>query len=209
MKKSNFIKLFSIVLLLFITISVFAQDNQTNPKPQFKKHEFNVSIGVFPIPLNPFNLIYENFYFSGYYFGFYNKPEYTSYLIPFSFNFSYYYNFSSKYSLGISGVYSLKKIEDLLSTQYGVNIHVYSLFITNKFTYINKKNISLYSSVGVGINYTNELGRRESFSFNGGTNYIFPDIQLCLLGLNFAKSKLFNIEVGYGPQGIFKFGVNF
>jgi hypothetical protein len=209
MKKSNFIILLSIFLLFCSTISVFAQENQTNPKPQFKKHEFNVSVGVFPIPLNPYNLFFEDFYFSGYYFGLVNKPETDSYSIPFSFNFRYYYNFSSTYSLGVSGVYSLKKIKDLLSTEYGVNIHVYSLFITNKFTYINNKNISLYSSVGIGINYTNELGSRESFSFNGGTNYIFPDIQLCLLGLNFAKSKLFNIEIGYGPQGIFKFGVNF
>jgi len=209
MKKYYFKLLMAIAILLFATNEGFSQETQTPKTPKLKKHEFNVSVGIFPIPLNPINLVYENFYFSGYYFGFYNKPEYTSYSIPFSFNFSYYYNFSSKYSLGINGVYSLKKTESLLSTKYGINIHVYSLFISNKFTYINKDNLSLYSSVGIGINYTNRLGKRESFSFTGHTNYIFPDIHICLLGLNFAKSKVLNMEIGYGAQGIFKVGVNF
>ncbi len=209
MKSYHLKKIILIVLLFCTIISAFAQENQSSQLLKMKKHEFNVSVGVFPIPLNPYNLVFEDFYFSGFFFGFVNKPENDSYSIPFSFNIRYFYNFNSKYSLGVCGVYSLKKIEDLLSTEYGVNIHVYSLFISNKFTYINKSNFSVYSSIGIGINYTNELSISDRFSFTEGTNYIFPDIQICLLGLNFAKSKILNMEIGYGAQGIFKVGVNF
>lgn len=209
MKQRILSKIMMIVIFIFSTISIFAQENQTTPKPTFKRHEFNVSVGVFPIPLNPYNLVFEDFYFSGYFFGLVNKHEYTSYSIPFSLNCSYHYKLSPKYSLGINAVYSLKKTRDVLSTIYGTNIHVFSLFVSNKFTYFNNEKASLYSTVAVGFNYTNELGFRESFSFKRGTNYFFPDIHICLLGLSLGKSKILNMEIGYGSQGIFKVGVNF
>jgi hypothetical protein len=61
MEKHYLKLLMVIVILLFACNKGVSQETQNPTKPKSQKQEFNMSVRIFPIPLNPSNLVFENF----------------------------------------------------------------------------------------------------------------------------------------------------
>ncbi len=206
MKQHYLRNLITIVLLLFMTISVFAQEPQTPTKPQFKKHEFNVSVGVFntigmnpllnqgnPIPL----------------FSYSNNSDLLFFKIG-SLNVEYNFNLTKFYSIGTSLSYTYTRERDITYQNgdgffYHINSHFISIFINNKFNYITKKNYNLYSAFGIGLT---QAIREPNATFTP-KNVLYFNFQLCLIGISLTNKYPLFFELGIGPQGIFKFGYKF
>jgi hypothetical protein len=206
MKKRNLSKIVLIVLFIFSTISVFAQENQTTPKPTFKRHEFNVSVGVFntigmnpllnqgkPIPL----------------FSYSNNSDLLFYKIG-SFNVEYNLNLLKFYSIGGSLSYTYTRERDVTYQNghaifFHINSHFISIFINNKFNYVNKKSYKMYSGFGIGLT---KAIREPNVTFTP-KNIFYFNFQLCLIGISLTNKYPLFFELGIGPQGIFKVGVNF
>lgn len=195
-----------VVITLFVIIDGFSQENQTPTKLNFKKNEFNVSVGV----LNTLEAFWGYSYFDPIpLFSYFNESEYFFKIG--SFNAQYYRNITKVYSLGISLSYTFSRKRDVEffghwdPVFYNVDSHLFSFLIKNKFNYIRNSKYNLYSSIGIGI--TNV--RRASNRFFEGKQNFYYDLHLCFIGISFSKKIPLLLELGIGPQGIFKIGYTF
>jgi hypothetical protein len=199
MKKFILLVFVSIVLLLFMTISVFAQESQSPTTPKFKKHSFQVSFGAFPIVgVTTFFLAIEPNPSPAYYVR--NSTGYG--LLVGSFNLEYNYQFASKFSTGYALSYSMIKTRITNNTRY-YNIFCHQLFL--KYQYYKSTNISLYSSLYLGL----ALGLAVEYP---GVDFFTSKLlnvnsHVCFIGAKFKNNVL--LEFGLGNQGIFKFGYAF
>lgn len=195
-----------VVITLFVIIDGFSQENQTPTKLNFKKNEFNVSVGV----LNTLEAFWGYSYFDPIpLFSYFNESEYFFKIG--SFNAQYYRNITKVYSLGISLSYTFSRKRDVEffghwdPVFYNVDSHLFSFLIKNKFNYIRNSKYNLYSSIGIGI--TN-VRRASNLFFEGKQNFYY-DLHLCFIGISFSKKIPLLLELGIGPQGIFKIGYTF
>ncbi|PKP24694.1 MAG: hypothetical protein CVU06_04735 [Bacteroidetes bacterium HGW-Bacteroidetes-22] len=206
MEKYYLKQLMAIVLFLFATNEGFSQETQNPTTPKFKKHEFNVSVGVFnTIQSNPITLSRTIPLFS------YRSNSGLLFFKIGSFNLEYNLNLSKIYSIGgsISYTYSRKNnkryLWDGTPIYYDAHSHFLSFFINNKFNYIRNKNFNIYSGFGIGL--TQML--KESNQFSASSNAFHFDFQLCFVGIAFTNKIPLLLEFGLGPQGIFKIGFKF
>lgn len=206
MKKHYLTIFMTVIITLFMINDGFSQEKQTPTQLKFKKNEFIVSVGIF-------NTL-EAFFLLTYYdpiplFSYMNESEY--YFKIGSFNAEYFRNISKVYSLGVSLSYTFSRKRDVEfyghwdPVFYNVDSHLFSFLINNKFNYIRNSKYNLYSSIGIGITTVSRASNR----FFEGKQMFYYDLHLCFIGISFSKKIPLLLELGIGPQGIFKIGYTF
>lgn len=210
MKQHHFKNLIMIVLIFCLTIGVFAQENQSSQLPKMKKHEFNVSVGVFTT-LGTIPPIWLDDYYP--LFSYYSRDKNTHKIG--TVNFEYLNSIKSFYSLGFSISYNYERTinqYDYLNRPYSFDYHILSFFISNRIYYIHRSNYSIYSSIYLGWTFYLNGSIASSYEYidlSDFRNFNYPDIHLCLFGLSLNRKIPLNFEIGFGTQGIIKFGLKF
>ncbi|MBP1672212.1 MAG: hypothetical protein H6Q25_27 [Bacteroidetes bacterium] len=205
-------KVFKITILLVVmgTIigSVFSQDAQPQQKSKLKKNEFNFSFGLFSTieSIPPLDIFADGIHL----FSYQNEKEELSKIG--SFNIEYCRRFTKVYSLGLSLSYSFSRNREVWYAYhdydysnpifFNIDTHIFSIFLNNKFSYINNSKFNLYSLFGIGFTY----GKRAYNTYFVPKNVGYFDFQLGLIGFSFKGKIPFFMEIGIGPQGIFKMG---
>ncbi|MDR3046295.1 MAG: hypothetical protein LBU51_01620 [Bacteroidales bacterium] len=176
-------KVFLSIIVLLLTANIFAQEiTSSPPKAEMLKHEVGVSIGAISV--------------------FAHIPIVTP-----AINFSYYYNFNAKHSLGC--LFSIVPF-------YGGNAWLqdnagcwFAPELSYRFTYYRSTVCSFYLAVSVGaqLGFTSAL-EHGNINANG---FIFAPVgyQLDLFGIKIGKIHSTIIELGYGTQGIIKIGYKY
>jgi hypothetical protein len=195
-----------LVVMGTITGTVFSQDIPTQPKS--KKNEFNFSFGLFSTieSFPPLDILADGIHL----FSYHNEQQQLSKIG--SFNLEYCRRFTKVYSLGLSLSYSFSRKRDVWFTYqdwnqsnpifFNIDTHIFSIFLNNKFSYINNSKFNLYSLFGIGFTYGNRVYNTYFVPKDVG----YFDFQLGLIGLSLKGKVPFFMEIGIGPQGIFKMG---
>jgi hypothetical protein len=216
----NYLKfLMAMVVILFATNEGFSQETQAPTKPTFKKHEFNLSLGAFPtVGLWNFypNIlgISEISKIIGYHkqVNFDNGDSINSVLFG-AFNFRYLYNISNKTSVGFNVSYSKRNatvLDDGYHIRFYDNYFIFSACI--RWKYLQKKNISLYYAISPGftIGYSNRYAIDYYYGHQDWSrSWFFPSIHITCIGIQLFQKMPIVFELGFGHQGLLKFGLNF
>lgn len=207
MEKHYLKLLMAMVMILFATNKGFSQENQAPTKPTFKKHEFNVSVGILnTIEVHPLLTFSDRIPL----FSYKSKSDLLFFKIG-SFNFEYNLNLSKIYSIGVSLSYTYSRnneidyLWDMTPFYYDIHSHFLSIIVNNKFNYIRKKNYNIYTGFGIGIT---QIFREHNEYYNPLSGY-YIDFNLCLFGILLKNKIPLFFEIGLGPQGIFKVGYKF
>jgi hypothetical protein len=162
--------------------------SKPNWNQNFSKHELMLSIGDSYL-INIWNT-------------FSNFPFYYP-----TFSFSYHYRLAKWFWLGCSVNYS-----HLYNSEWGGTNEEYLSFIANlRFSYLNRKNITLYSGIGIGLGggYYPYVFRITSSGLVPYNNY-FTTIQITALGVKVGGNKWFgDLELGVGYKGFVSLGAGY
>jgi len=199
------------VLMGTMSGSVFAQDALSQQNLKWKKNEFIISFGLFSTieSIPPLDIFAEGIHL----FSYHNETEQLSKIG--SFNVEYCRRFTKVYSLGLSLSYSFSRNREVYFTPqdynesnpifYNMDTHIFSIFLNHKFSYIHNSKFNLYSLVGIGFTY----GKRAYNTYFVPKDVSYFDFQLGLIGFSLKGKIPFFMEIGIGPQGIFKMGFTF
>lgn len=162
--------------------------SKPNWNQDFHKHELMLSMGDSYL-INNWNTISI---FSNYY------PTYS---------FSYHYRMAKWFWLGCSVNYS-----HFYNSDWGGINEEYLSFIANlRFSYLNRKHITLYSGIGIGLGggYYPNTHIVTEFGLVPANNY-FTTFQLTALGVKVAGNKWFgDLELGVGYRGFVSLGAGY
>jgi len=213
-------------------------DTVSNEKNKsYPKREIGFSVGMFPtvgffVPPNtgwnqfedPLNHTYKIYRDDEHYENMYHLGSYT---------FNYNYHFSSKNSFGISLSWVGKHIDTYwiytYSNLFGPVIfadtvngkgwkHYFTLQGNYRNTYYRKNKISLYWGIYGGITLCvrdeDILPKRTISNIMGGStspqaNYLALALQFNAFGIEIGDIYVFNMELGFGTQGLVKTGFKY
>ena len=218
-------KIIIFIVLVFALGFLNAQESETKLYP---KHEIGFSVGAFPaigfleivsesfLPFSGDPLIMHTDYLrrdNGMYTRMYHFGSYT---------FNYNYHFNSKHSVGGSfswvgkhvDKYWVYKTETVNGSGWK---HYFTLQGNYRNTYYHQKKISLYYGVYCGVTMCvidEDIRPKETqYTFLGkesNAKYKFsPALQLNAFGFETGEKYVFNLELGFGTQGIIKTGFRY
>lgn len=211
-----------IVLILFVflfSVPSFAKDREERPPYDLKRHEFAVSGAVYPGRYAfgyDFDFIPGKMY-SHYYSSVaaryrdaetYNKERVTN-----TWTLSYTYNFTRVFSLAASvsyegawNEYYSRKDDSKVSM---AECHYLTPMLTARFSWLNRKLVRLYSSVGTGLAVS-----LTDVRYRGGLEYpeTYFSLQVTPVGISVGKKLFGFFELGVGTiyvGGCFGLGYRF
>lgn len=180
------------ILLLLSVCAAFSLSAQTgnvtgNSKPDFPHHELGISYGIHP-------LNYQKGSFFIYFTDLDFKIKTEDALLVGALNLYYQYNIRPKHSIGITASYLYRK--DYRSNN---NLSILGCNAFYKYTYVTFPKCAFYLKAGTGHLFV--------ISSSGGVEY-WPSFQLTPFGVRLGEKNAANIELGIGPEGVFKLGYN-
>jgi len=162
--------------------------SKPNWNQDFPKHELMLSIG------------------DSYLINIWNTLDNFSIFYP-TFSFSYHYRMAKWFWVGCSVNYS-----HFYNSEWGGTNEEYLSFIANlRFSYLNRKNITLYSGIGIGLGggyypYVFSITSSGLVPFN---NY-FTTFQITALGVKVGGKNWFgDLELGVGYKGFVSLGAGY
>ena len=203
-----------LIILLIATIAAISasaqnlepqENSKRNKLPFTQQHEVRVSAGISPMFTisNMYDYVPSPYYVPRIIDG----PTYTTGAI----NLSYAYRFRRWFDLGLLLSYNCeyKRQFNALSGDYLHRKYQHNITImpTIRFTWLNRKWVRMYSSLGMGmtINTTSTTGSGGS---TDGNSYAFA-FQCSYLGLTVGRSLFGFAELGFGPKGVAIFGMGY
>lgn len=205
-------------LIVHDTLYRYDTVNLNKYHSKYPKHELNISYGVFPI------------------IGFANFGEYRVFrefddLCPFferqpvlsgSVNLQYHYYFNKHNALDIDVSWAMYKHHKMIAVEnrykYGSeHLHFISAQIGYSIHYLHKEKVTLYSSVYLGgtIYYIGTLWDYydiQTGEFIGATSPVMtlkPALHINFIGIRVGKHNAADFELGFGTQGVLKFGYSY
>ena len=199
-----------LALLLMCGGVARGQDAISPQGEQTRHHEVGVSYGCLPISIfslyphsmdfwsDGWNEVAESF----------NPKPWVSCL-----NLHYSYHFNRFHSIIVTGNWFVMQYE---SNSYSWTPllkyhHLVGLQVGYGITYFTKGVVSLYSTANVG--FVVDLGTPgvfvPSYLVGGLRPEIWPEFQVCLLGIRLGKANAANFELGFGTQGMLKIGYDY
>lgn len=204
----------TVALLLCLAMSGFARDRRTQ-NPFTPDHEFRLGVGAYPLIYDISESKYPTYGFQSNDLShtydrnlIYAGPEY----VTGSLSLGYVYNIKRWLSAGATVSYYGRyrtyydRITDARLGSH--NMHNISITPTVRFTYLNRKYVSLYSSVGLGLGVCTVSGNVEGVG-REATELFFTG-HITPFGVS-AGNKVFGFAevLGLGNQGAFVIGVGY
>ena len=209
MKKSLFTTAF-LALLLMCGGVARGQDAISPQGEQTRHHEVGVSYGCLPISIFSLYPHSMDFWSDGWdeVAESFNPKPWVSCL-----NLHYSYHFNRFHSIIVTGNWFVMqhKSNSYSWTPLLKYHHLVGLQVGYGITYFTKGVVSLYSTANVG--FVVDLGTPEVFASDyrvyGLRPEIWPEFQVCLLGIRLGKANAANFELGFGTQGMLKIGYDY
>lgn len=205
-------KLLFLFTLSFLSLSLFSQEQGSSKSDfPFHRHQFQFGVGdpVFANLFNPYFYDYNNsFYY--YYDSWFNADEYTRWwaTTP-ALTAQYQYRFNKWFWLGgmvsYQGTY-FQRNNSFTEEKIGISRkHSITIMPAVRFSWVNKKIVTLYSGVALGVSFM--------FSLNEPGNYSqfqpYIAFQITGVGVEVGKKWYGFAEVGAGFKGIVCAGFGF
>lgn len=206
-------RLILLLMAILVTVSVSAQSlepqqstGKREKEPFTQQHEVRVSAGIsslFTEFSGPYDYLPSPYYVPRIMDG----PTYTTGAL----NVSYGYRFRRWFDLGLLFSYNCEYKRqfsalsgDYLHRKYQHNI---TIMPTVRFTWLNRKWVRMYSSLGMGMTIcaTNTTGSEELYD---GNSFAFA-FQCSCLGLTVGRSLFGFAELGFGAKGVAIFGMGY
>ena len=207
-----YIRKYMLVALIILGLNIITSAQESNPLPDFKRHEFGISTGAFSQPSYFFILSQA---FPYHYEGYIEDSfDYCMYNIG-TFSLSYRYHFTPRHSLGVVTTLLFSKIEDNDKVRNLSGVFTYwSLEPQYRFTYKRFEHCALYFSVALGVTVriasNDELSYwdhyREGYALDYGSLHFAPSSHITFLGISLGDDNNANFELGFGTQGILNVG---
>ncbi len=204
-----------ILLLMAILAAVSVSGQEIEPKtsggkrakiPFEQQHEVRVSVGIEPLYAifqMPFDGYYDNFHIDRTFDG----PTYTTGAI----NLSYGYRFRRWFDFGVLFSYNTeyKRQFDALTGDYLHRIYQHHITImpTVRFTWLNRKWLRMYSSLGMGVTFGVQSITEKQQLYD--TDRLAFGFQCTCLGITVGKSFFGFAELGVGAKGTAVFGIGY
>jgi len=199
-----------LALLLMCGGVARGQDAISPQGEQTRHHEVGVSYGCLPISifsLYPHSMVFWSDGWDEVAESFNPKP-WVSCL-----NLHYSYHFNRFHSIIVTGNWFVMQHE---SNSYSWTPllkyhHLVGLQVGYGITYFTKGVVSLYSTANVGfvVDLGTPGGFVPSYLVGGLRPEIWPEFQMCLLGIRLGKANAANFELGFGTQGMLKIGYDY
>ena len=229
-KSSGMKKLVMILVSVFMLGHLSAQDGATKLYP---KHEIGFSVGAFPIIglMDPPNtglglpIIDDNI---GHVYNIKDGDNYEKMYHIGAYSLNYNYHFNSKHSMGVSFSWVGKHIDkywiyspSMFNRADTINgsgwKHYFTLQGNYRNTYYRQKKISLYFGIHSGITLCvrdRDILHKERWDYFLGSEsnaryYFAPAMHLNAFGIETGEKYVFNLELGFGTQGIVKAGFRY
>lgn len=202
---------FCVLLLSFLCLSLSAQKDSLSFKEQFPRHELQFGLGDPLLASQSFDLYWIHHPFNYSNNGWFSDDNYTKYtfLTP-AITVSYFYRIKKwlwvgghvSYASGYAWLHD-KITDNRIGTNHSHNISVAPVV---RFSWLNKKYVTLYSAVGFSLSC--DISRRNDKyrSISMGT-HIMP--QLTFVGVSVGKRWFGFSELGMGDKGIFSAGFGY
>lgn len=208
MKQTFFTTLLFILLLCGGV--VWGQEATTPQGEQTRHHEVGISYGCLPISiisLYPHSMYFWSDGWDEVVESFNPKPWVNC------LNLHYSYHFNQIHSIIVTGNWFIMQHESFSYswTPLLKYHHLVGLQVGYGITYYTKGIVSLYSTANVG--FVVDLGTPGVFASDyrvyGLRPEIWPEFQVCLLGIRLGKANAANFELGFGTQGMLKIGYDY
>ena len=222
-------KLIIVFVCVFMLSTLNAQDGETK---LFPKHEIGFSVGAFPIigimDFSNTGLSAFNGDQLGHSYNIKEDDNYEKVYNIGSYTFNYNYHFNSKHSVGGSFSWVGKHVDkywiyapSILNSADTINgsgwKHYFTLQGNYRNTYYHQKKISLYFGIHLGITLCardKAILHKETWdAFLGSESnakyYFAPAMHLNAFGIETGEKYVFNLELGFGTQGIAKAGFKY
>lgn len=206
-------RLILVMISILAAISTSAQEIKPQQSggnraklPFEQQHEVRVSVGISPL-FSMYNGLYDYLPSPYYVPRIIDGPTYTTGAL----SVSYGYRFRRWFDLGLLFSYNCeyKRQFNALSGDYLHRKYQHNITImpTIRFTWLNRKWVRMYSSLGMGmtINTTNTTGSGGS---TDGNSYALA-FQCSYLGLTVGRSLFGFAELGFGAKGVAIFGMGY
>ena len=201
----------TLLALLLLCGGVARGQQATAPQgEQTRHHEVGFSYGCLPMSITslyPHSMYFWNDGWDEVAESFNPKPWVNC------LNLHYSYHFNRFHSIIVTGNWFIMQHE---SSSYSWTPllkyhHLVGLQVGYGITYYTKGIVSLYSTANVG--FVVDLGTPGVFAYSylvGGLRpEIWPEFQVCLLGIRLGKANAANFELGFGTQGMLKIGYDY
>ena len=226
MKKNLFLCFF----VLFFANYIFAQDADLQKNTyQFPKNEFHLSFGDPAVSLAMMdNWLWGGYYDSPPYYG--NNYDWFSPIVGNkaqkfvgSFSLSYYHRLKKWFWLGgtasITTTFGGQSFDVQTKEPLGsFNSTYFGFAPAIRFSYLNRKNVTLYSGLSLGLACIFEADSKI-YSYYGDSNYkdygkrihtrLHLYQQFTFFGVSFGNKIFGNVELGVGNKGIFSVGLGY
>ena len=221
-----------LILLTLVGLEIKAQ-NQEN-KPVYSKSEIGFSIGAFPVvglivspnegwqSLESSPILKHAYYIKG------KDGTYEKMYCLGSYTFNYNYHFNPKHSFGVSlswigkhiDIYEIYRSMDWSGTILCADTidgsgwrHYFTLQGNYRNTYYQKNKISLYWGLYLGITLCtrdkNILPKETLYGISNARTYFSLAMHLNAFGIDIGEKYVFNMELGFGTQGLLKTGFKY
>jgi len=228
-KKIILLKMVICLLTTNVNAQKIGSENNFDKNKQYSKHEIGFSVGAFPtFGYPPKENVMLDFFGLGEYglpHTSYKKYEDGKYVKMYhlgSYSLNYDYHFNSKHAIGALLSWMGRHVEKYSwvrgDTINGSGwIHYFTLQLNYRNTFYHKDKISLYFGIYCGTtlctrdkNILYEETHHFLFSSESNDQYYFDiAVQATALGIDIGTKHIFNMELGYGTQGIFKAGYKY
>ena len=232
----NMKKTILIFVLIFISLKLQAQTEQTKQTERIynkiivpmPRHEIGFSVGVSPIFFAPPSEldIFPRYMFEHYSYRKYKDGSYEKMFHLGSYAINYNYNINSKRSIGASLAWMGRHIEKYDWMGYDtINgsgwMHNFTLVGNWRQTYYRNSKVSLYWGAYLGATFCvrdKDILYKETHKIGGSTGTIVINnapsysnvaLQINVFGINIGTKHILNMELGYGPLGIFRAGYKY
>ena len=194
---------------------------ETAWKSELPRHEFQFNVGDPVLTANSSNIGFDNFFYSLFReFPFIYSPTYWTHpigdypitrIVP-TFSFNYHYRAAKWLWVGglttVAGLHNTwhDRFTDEV-TGHGSEVHI-ALMPDLRFSYLNRKHVTLYSGFGLGLNM---LFMKDPHLYGENTqSYFGLAYQLTAFGVKAGAKHWFgNLELGYGDKGIISAGFGY
>jgi hypothetical protein len=208
----------TVALLILFCGATFAQEQQQEIYPrqgkmkdfswktQRPRHEFQFGVGDHVMYLSE---VYDDYYFSNYErnINWFGSDVYTkSRVYTPAVSATYHYRLLKWLSLGgyisYAGVFT-QKINTITEEKYSCKDHFFAIAASVRFTYLNRKYVTLYS--GLAVSSTWQFSR---YDIDNLTWTLFRG-QITAIGITVGNKWFGFLEAGYGNKGVVTAGFGY